>query len=688
MPAAIPVVAAVAGAAASYGAGLALAGTLTGFALSLATGLAGAIASFAISAIGGALFGGQKKQGSTAVQSLSGRSQSIREAASPRRVVIGRVKVGGPLVFVHAKDDAGIPNRLLYLVYALAGHAVQGLDEIYLDDTSLDDPKFKGLVRWEFKAGLPDQVAPQWFIDETEGKWTADHRGRGVTLLYLRLTYDETVFPNGIPNVAPVIFGKKLYDPRIESSNYSPNAVLAVRDYICGDHGLREGNDGTDTDSDIAGANISDEDVPLKAGGTEKRYEAHGVYSLDEQPGDILAKLLSACAGSAIYAGGKWFIEPAAWRPSNRVITESELRGPIAVAHNRPFRDLFNGVRATYVRPAAEWQETDAPVLLDEAARQQDGGEPVYADLTLAFTTSGTMAQRLMQIALRRIRAQRSYSLDLMLHHLALRPGSVVTLDLPRQQRDTIRIGGWTLADDLAGVSVQGEQDNAEIYAWNPETDERPIPDPVFADKPSAAVALTPVLTLTPPTAPNPSSIDASWTAVSGALDYELLWRITPGAAFTTTTQAGTSATISTGGRAEMKVRARKAVGYGEYDVAPFPAVLERFVVAGAPGGFTVEWTGPPKLQVFTNSSDDFATATAQPVLTGGTGGVSIAAGTYYVWARGVEAKGAVGPESAVLTVIAEDPASGGSTGSEAGGGGVGNDGSDAEGGGGSAGQA
>lgn len=667
MPAAVPIVAAVAGAVASAGAASALAaGTFGfvlaagGFASALVSGLAGLVVSFAVSALGGALFGVGKKAASTAVQPLSGRQQQVREAASPRRVIIGRVKVSGPIIFVHARDADGVPNKYLYIVIALAGHAIQGFEEIFIDDTSLSDPKFAGLVKYEFKYGLADQTVPQWMIDETGGKWTADHRGRGCALGFFRLTYNETVFANGIPNISAVLLGKKLYDPRTDATTYSANPQLAVIDYLRSDYGLRESMAGIDDDTAMAGANICDEAVALKAGGTEPRYEAHGTYTLDEQPGNIIAKLLTACAGSATYAGGKWFVEPAAWRPSNRVITQGELRGAIGVQHNRPLRDLFNGVRATYVRPEAEWQETDAPVLLDAAARLADGGEPVYQNLELPFTTSGTMAQRIMRIALNRIRAQRQVKLDLMLHHVALRPGSVVTLDLPRQARETFRVTGWTLAEDGGGVSLAAEADNAAVYAWNEQTDEQALKPPSFADKPSSAAALTPTLTLTAPSAPVPASVAASWTAVSGALDYELSWRLPAGGEFTATGQAGTSATITTGDRAEMKVRARKASGFSEFDAALFPPQLERFVVAGAPGGLAIEFTGSSSIQVFTSAGTVFSAATLAGTLSGGSGTVSLVTATYNVWGRAIGAKGAVGLEIGPILATASDPATGG----------------------------
>lgn len=657
MPALIPLAAAIAGAAA--------AAAIPGF----VGALVGALVTFAVSFVGNALFA-PKKPSSSAAQTLADRKRTLRESAAPRRVIVGRVKIGGALIFVNGRDADGVKDKYLLLAIALAGHSISGVEQIYLDDVPLSDPKFAGLVKWEILRGMADQVPPAWVVTESGGKWTDQHRCAGCAILFIRLTKNDTAFPSGLPEITAIVAGNDaIPDPRTGTQGYSANPARVLGWYLSSPLGLNEPADAIDANAWIAAANLCDEDVPLAAGGTEKRWRCHGSFTLDEQPQDILQKLLSSCAGEAIYAGGQWFIEPAAWRPSNRVITADEIRGAVTRAANRPFRDLANGVRATYVRPAASWEETDAPPLLDAAAVAEDGGEPSYADLELPFTLSGTMAQRIMQVRLRRLRAQRSYKIPTMLHHLALRPGSVVALDMPRRARETMRLDGWSLDEDGGGITLTGQQDGPDIYAWNPATDERPLLDAGEVDAPSGADILTPTLTLTPPGAPVPSSIDASWTAVTGAAGYQLEWRGPAGGAFTVTSQAGTSATISTGGRAEMRVRADKGDGeWSTYGAALFPAALTRFVAAGAPGGATVEFSGAASVQVFANSIDDLAGSTLAGTLSSSPALVSLSAGTWYLWARPIGDGGAVGAEVGSIIVIAEDASSGGSIGTGAGG--------------------
>lgn len=641
-----------------------------GVAASVIGGVAGAIVGAIITSVisfaGSALFAQQPKKPAAAAEApLASRKRTIREAAAPRQVIIGRVRVGGQIVFVHGLSRDGVADKFLLLAIVFSGHRVDSLETIWLDNTPITDPKFAGLIGWQFQPGTSDQAPPPWFIEDSEGRWTSAHRCAGCAVLYIRLMKDESAFPRGVPEITATIRGaNSIPDPRTGALGYSANAARVIGWYLTSPLGLNEPLDAIDADTWIAAANICDEDVALKAGGSEKRYRCHGAFTLDQAPGDVLKKLLSSCAGDAIHAGGVWYIEPAAWRPSNRVITADEVRGAISVTKSRAFRDLANGVRATYVREAADWEETDAPPLLDAAAVAEDGGEPVYDDLSLPFTLSGTAAQRIMQIRLRRLRAQRSYKIPTMLHHLALRPGSVVTLDLPRQPRDTGRVSGWTLDADQAGITLNIEQDGPEITAWVPETDERPLPATAAVVGPSGTAAAVPTLTVTAPTGPAPTSIGVAWSAVPGATGYEVDWRGTGGGVFTVTAQAGTSATISTGAIAEFRARALTADGeVSAYDSAPFPAALRAFSVRGAAGGIECAFDGAAAIQVFAGTvASAFSAATLVGTLSAN-GTLSLSAGTYDVWARAVSAKGVVGVETAAITVTVADDISGGSTG-------------------------
>jgi len=65
-----------------------------------------------------------------------GRSTMFRSSAAPRQVVYGEAMVSGPLVYV---ANSGEDNKFLHLVMPLAGHEVEAIGEIFLNDKPLSD---------------------------------------------------------------------------------------------------------------------------------------------------------------------------------------------------------------------------------------------------------------------------------------------------------------------------------------------------------------------------------------------------------------------------------------------------------------------------------------------------------------------------------------------------------------------
>jgi hypothetical protein len=70
---------------------------------------------------------------------IAGRTQVLRTAKAPHRVVYGKCLISGPLI---AAFSCGTNNLYLYLVIALTSHEVAGIDDVYLGDTLSTDIKF------------------------------------------------------------------------------------------------------------------------------------------------------------------------------------------------------------------------------------------------------------------------------------------------------------------------------------------------------------------------------------------------------------------------------------------------------------------------------------------------------------------------------------------------------------------
>ncbi len=309
-------------------------------------------------------------------------------------------------------------RRQLHIVIALAGHRVKSLGAIYfdgqvaVDSAGVVQPRWANLVRVEKALGGPNQSAFPLLRADLPTMWTANHRLRGVAAVALRLTFSNTAFPNGIPNITVDVEGKDdILDPRTGLRGWTDNAALCVADYMAmpSDIGLGAAigsGDGIDDLDLIEAANICDETVPLQTGGSERRYTCNGIVSLDEDPKAIIQAMLTAMAGRAAYQGGVWRIRAGAYRIPTTTLTVKDARGALKLQTRISRAENFNGVRGTFISPENDWQPDDFPAVASSVYLAEDRGERKWRDIALPFTISATMAQRLAKIELERARRQ------------------------------------------------------------------------------------------------------------------------------------------------------------------------------------------------------------------------------------------------------------------------------------------
>ncbi|UYP67478.1 phage tail protein [Thalassobacter stenotrophicus] len=421
------------------------------FVVSAVTAVAGAIsATLAAGGIGAALLriGGTLLL-STAAQALMPKPQTtmqprtvtIREPVVPRDLVYGRTRKGGVIVFLHS---SGSDNKYLDLVIVLAAHQVQSIGAIYfegdmaLNADGVSQGRWAGKVLVEKKLGVADQTAFAGLQADLPDKWTEDHRLRGCAAIRLRLTYDQDAFPGGIPNITVDLEGKDdIWDPRTQTAGYSENPALCLADYMGNPTwgiGARIGEpDGIDAMSLVEAANICDETVALAGGGSEPRYACNGVITLSEVPKTIIEGMLSSFAGRCAFSAGSWRIHAGAWRASDVALTADHIReGGLTLATRVTMSSNFNGVRGQFVSPENDWQPDDFPAYASDVYLAEDGGEQKWRDISLPFTISAAMAQRLAKIELERARRQMTVRLSGKLSAWAATVGDVVTLPYAR----------------------------------------------------------------------------------------------------------------------------------------------------------------------------------------------------------------------------------------------------------------
>jgi len=373
--------------------------------------------------------------------SIKNRLVTIRQPVQPRDIVYGETRKGGTLVFINEANDT-----YLHLVVALAGHQVEGIDEIYFDDelavnaagvpqgryadvtgrmqqTGWDPDTFTNLpdlkyVFVEKRLGSDTQSALTQLQIDMPAEWTAAHRLRGVAHVHLRLKFNADIFPRGLPNLTFKVRGKNdIYDPRTALSGYTNNPALCVADYMSNDqYGLGLGygaEDGINEAALIESANICEEQVALDAGGTEDRYACDGVITTDQSPQTVIKGLLSAMVGQSIWRGSDWHIHAGAYRTPTVTLTGDDIReGGLQISTKVTRSDNFNGVKGKFISPSNEWQADDFPAYQSATYLAEDQGREVWRDLTLPFTISSTACQRIAKIVLETQRRQQTVNVQ------------------------------------------------------------------------------------------------------------------------------------------------------------------------------------------------------------------------------------------------------------------------------------
>lgn len=397
---------------------------------------------------------------SSAAAQLQDNTQTIRSSIASRKIIYGRARVGGTVVYL---ESTGTDNKYLHMVVAMAGHEIDGYEKLYFDDQLVWDSAtgleadWSSNVRFNYYDGT--QTTADTDLVAESAHWTSAHVLNDTAYIYLRLQYNRDKFPNGIPNVSAVVRGKPVYDPRTSTTAWSSNPALCVRDYLLDTkYGMSAASSELNTTSFNAAANLCDETVTTSTG-TQSRYLLDGVVDTAESRKSIIESMLSAMGGSLVYSGGEFYISGAAYETPTVSLDESVIVDSIGVQTKRSRRELFNGVKGTFASAEDNYIVTDYPAIISSTYSTEDG-EPVYLDLNLPYTTNVLMAERIAKLSLLRSRKQITCSVRCNLSAIALKAGDTVMLSNTRF--------GWTnKVFDITNLSFEADSEGRLFVALN-----------------------------------------------------------------------------------------------------------------------------------------------------------------------------------------------------------------------------
>jgi hypothetical protein len=541
-----------------------------------------------------------------------------REATAPQQIVYGEMRKGGVVTFIESTGDT---NQYLHQVIVLAGHEVNSIGDIYVNDevVTLDSNGFVTDAKWDSKirikkhTGADNQSADSDL--ESETSVTSDFKGEGIAYIYVRMEYDQDVFAEGVPLFTAKVQGKKLYDPRTSTTVYSANAALCIRDYLVSAYGLDNSGDTNDAYFQTA-ANTCDEDVTLSGSGTENRYEINGVISLDQTPSDVLGDMMTACAGTLFWGQGEWHLKVGEYTSPIKTFTLDDLRGPITLDTKHSRRDNFNIVRGTFNDAEQGFIRADYPEIRSSSFITDDNGVESALDLALPLTTSASMAQRLAKMTLFRGREQMTLSGDFGLEAFEVECGDIIALNMDRYgfSAKEFEVVGWKFRNDGdAGdlrVGLTLRETSSAAFSWTAEESDITGNDSTLTD-PTASLNIASLTTSgggrTTTDGTFINSVILSWTAPANKFitHYDVEWKAVADSNYAATTTTETSIELSPlvdGVQYIIRVRAVAINGRrGDFVTATFTGGGDTTAPAlptaiSATGGFkyiTVEWTNP-----------------------------------------------------------------------------------------------
>lgn len=250
----------------------------------------------------------------------------------------------------------------------------------------------------------------------------------------------------------------------------------------------------------VAAANICDEPqvIEVFADSTslsERSYACNGCFESTSAYGDVLKSLALSMAGFAVPPGDCWRIYAGSYIPPEITLTDSDARDSIKGDFRLSARDTCNGVKGQYIpaflpinifgplasSPASPaWKKTDFPPVQSAAYIAEDGGIILWKDITLDFTISLWMAQRIAKIVMERLRRQITISDPVKLSGLQIGAGDTVTVVHPRWESvcppmpDVFQVSHTTLrlekgsAAPVLGVDLVLRQTDAAVFEFTP----------------------------------------------------------------------------------------------------------------------------------------------------------------------------------------------------------------------------
>ena len=391
------------------------------------------------------------------------------DTMASRRIIYGENKVSGmnvipPLV-------TGSEGEYLHQVLALAGHEVEAVNTVYFGKEALAldgsgnvaSGTYAGKATVRKYTGTSTQTVDTILFNALT-EWTADHRGRGIAYLALRYQFDTEVYRSGKPDVTTIVQGKKVYDPRLDTSPganptdatyaaYSTNPALCLADYLVSSYGLSESAARIDWSLVVSAANVCDEDVNIPGSTTQKRFTCNMVLDAVSAFETNIQALALAMMGTCYYSSGKWRMYAGAWSSSAFSLTADNVIGELSIqtAASRKSDGYYNAVRGQFIDKDRDYQPLEFEPILNSTYESEDG-ERIYTEVDFPACNNQYEAQRNAIILSKQSRRQKTVTVVCDFSAYKIRPWETGTATIAEVgwSNQPVRCVGWRFRPEPA----------------------------------------------------------------------------------------------------------------------------------------------------------------------------------------------------------------------------------------------
>jgi hypothetical protein len=349
----------------------------------------------------------------------SERTIAVRQAAPPRRFVLGKVRTGGA-VFMQDNDN---PN--LYICSVLSDGPIGGIDRVFFGQTEVilngtlgGTGLYTNKIQFEFGLGSTTQAVSSMLSGVTAfaGFVSSNYRQQGCARAIARLNWGADSQNNAVlwgNSLSPsyVVRGVLAYDPRDGSQvlatpstwKYTANGALLTAFAITHVWGSPLDNADIDWTSVAAAANAADATLTY-GGSTVPIFVTGGVFQAESEIASQVNSLLQSFGGAITLDNGLYRIDTDQARTSVFTITDDDILGVGEFQHAVSTEDLFGAISAQYFDINDSGQQATTPVYAVGAGAQRETG------LSLPYCAAAHSAQILAYRALMKSRTDKAVS--------------------------------------------------------------------------------------------------------------------------------------------------------------------------------------------------------------------------------------------------------------------------------------